>query len=74
MHSKVAIGYRDGDHAARASIVAEVVAAEVAVARAQAAAVRAFARAAAHAERVTRSKPARDRDTPTTHLPLGRPA
>ena len=62
MTSKALIGYTDGDYAERASIVAEFAAAEAAIAAAQAAAVRALAKAAAHAERVTRSKAARERD------------
>lgn len=62
MRSKVVVGYPDGDDAERASIVAAVMAAEAAVAEAQARAARVFARAAAHAERLTRSKSARERD------------
>jgi hypothetical protein len=68
MHSKVTVGFDDSDVAERAAIVAAVVAAEAAVAAAQAAAVRAFADAAAHAEQLTRSRPARDRDMVTRSL------
>jgi hypothetical protein len=62
MTSTAPIGYTDGDYAERASIVAEFAAAQASIAAAQAAAVRALAKAAAHAERVTRSKAARERD------------
>ncbi|WP_159499774.1 HNH endonuclease signature motif containing protein [Microbacterium sp. 18062] len=68
MSSKVPAGHSDADYAERASIVAAVVSAERAVAVAQAAAVHAYAKAAAHAERLTASRPARDRDMATRAL------
>jgi hypothetical protein len=62
MTAKAPLGDSDGDDAERASIVSEFAAAEAAVAAAQAEAVRVLAKAAAHAARVTRSKPAREHD------------
>jgi hypothetical protein len=62
MYSNFPVGHDDADYAERASIVAEVAAAEAAAAKAQAGLVRSLARAAAHAQRLTRTRAARDRE------------